>query len=61
MDEDSKEDLEQFLLEGMKLLEMDALGGNGSRRYGRVQLLFDDPAVQEKFDSIQPLLGGSQA
>ncbi|MBW1730592.1 MAG: type III-A CRISPR-associated RAMP protein Csm3 [Deltaproteobacteria bacterium] len=55
MDADKDEDLEGLLLEGMKLLEMDALGGNGSRGYGRVQFEFDDPKIQQRFVSIQPL------
>jgi Uncharacterized protein predicted to be involved in DNA repair (RAMP superfamily) len=31
--------LEQFLLEGLKLLEMDAIGGSASRGYGRIQFV----------------------
>ncbi len=48
-------DLENLLLEGLKLLEMDALGGSGSRGYGRVLFQFDDPEVQKKFNDIKPL------
>lgn len=55
MDEDTGDDLESTLLVGMKLLEMDALGGNGSRGYGRIEFRFEDPALQEKFNSIHPL------
>jgi len=46
--------LENFLLEGLKLLEMDALGGSGSRGYGRIQFQFN-PEFQKIFDDIQPL------
>lgn len=45
-------DLTRLLLEGLKLLEHDALGGSGSRGYGRVKLTFDDPELQSSFDSI---------
>ncbi len=44
------------LFESMKLLEQDALGGSGSRGYGRVrfqQLKLNDQDFQAKFDSIQ--------
>ncbi len=49
-------DLETFLLEGLKLLEMDALGGSGSRGYGRIQFVFDDddPEMKKRFAEIQP-------
>lgn len=45
-------DFTGLLLEGLKLLENDALGGSGSRGYGRVKLTFDDPDLQSHFDSI---------
>jgi len=47
--------LEDFLIEGLRLLQMDALGGNGSRGYGKVEFSFDDQRLQEKFDQITPL------
>ncbi|MEA1967977.1 MAG: type III-A CRISPR-associated RAMP protein Csm3 [Thermodesulfobacteriota bacterium] len=49
------EDLEDFLLKGLKLLEMDALGGSGSRGYGRLKFEFDDSKTAERFDKINPL------
>jgi len=49
-----EENLEDFLLQGMKLLELDALGGNGSRGYGQVKFTFNNKEVQEKFDTITP-------
>ncbi len=49
-----EENLEDFLLEGIKLLEMDALGGNGSRGYGQVTFQLEDEELQKKFDKIQP-------
>ena len=48
------ENLEKLLFQGLKLLELDALGGSGSRGYGRVKFLFNDPADQEAFESITP-------
>jgi CRISPR-associated protein Csm3 len=50
-----EDDLLDYLLEGLKLLEMDALGGSGSRGYGRIRFEFDDQGVRERFDSIMPL------
>jgi CRISPR-associated protein Csm3 len=52
MDADEKSDLQGFLLEGLKLLELDALGGSGSRGYGRVNLVFDDNQIQQKFNAV---------
>ncbi len=44
--------LTDLLLQGLKLLEHDALGGSGSRGYGRVSFTFDDAALQERFDNV---------
>lgn len=49
------ENLEDFLLEGLKLLRMDSLGGNGSRGYGKIEFEFDNPEISKKFNEIQPL------
>lgn len=49
------ENLEETLLEGLRLLELDALGGSGSRGYGRIRFKFDSSEVQEKFQSSIPL------
>ena len=51
LNEGEEEELERLLLEGLKLLEMDALGGSGSRGYGRIRIEFKDPILREKFDS----------
>ena len=51
------EGLEDLLLEGLKLLEHDALGGSGSRGYGRIRFEFDDSALQQKFESLDPFKG----
>jgi len=50
-----EEDLETFLLEGIKLLQMDALGGSGSRGYGRISFEFDDTELNTRFKDITPL------
>lgn len=42
------------LLEGLKLLELDALGGSGSRGYGRIKFEFEDKALQQRFDGLNP-------
>ncbi len=52
--ESGESNLLDLLMEGMKLLEMDALGGSGSRGYGRIQFTFDDDEMQKKFDAVQP-------
>ncbi|OQX18728.1 MAG: type III-A CRISPR-associated RAMP protein Csm3 [Desulfobulbaceae bacterium A2] len=46
---DGDEDLRTLLLQGMKLLEHDALGGSGSRGYGRVRFALDDEALRQQF------------
>lgn len=43
-----------YLLKGLKLLEMDALGGNGSRGYGRIAFEFNDKEIDKKFREINP-------
>jgi CRISPR-associated protein Csm3 len=52
--EDEKETLEDALLQGLKLLELDALGGSGSRGYGKVKLTFLDESWQKKFEQTTP-------
>jgi CRISPR-associated protein Csm3 len=47
------EGLLDILLQGLKLLEHDALGGSGSRGYGRVRFEFNDAGIQNKFASLQ--------
>ena len=51
-EEDKTLNLVALLLEGFKLLEYDALGGNGSRGYGQITFEFDDPTYQNTFNSI---------
>ena len=48
-------DLFDYLLDGLRLLEMDALGGSGSRGYGRIRFEFDDEELRERFAGRLPL------
>ena len=52
--EKSDEQLFEKLLKCLKLLEMDSLGGNGSRGYGRVKFEFKDPKITEEFANLKP-------
>jgi len=45
---------DEVLLKGLKLLEMDTLGGNGSRGYGRIEFEFKKQAMREKFAELKP-------
>ncbi len=50
-------DLIDLLKEGMKLLELDSLGGNGSRGYGKItfeNLRENGQSIQEAFDRLDP-------
>ena len=51
---DAEENLLEFLLQGIKLLQLDALGGNGSRGYGQVAFSFDDAEIQKTFEAVNP-------
>ena len=53
MGEEDKELLDYLLL-GLKLLEMDSLGGSGSRGYGKIKFEFEDKDIKHKFESIKP-------
>ncbi len=55
MAEDKNENLLDFLMAGMKLLELDALGGSGSRGYGRVRFEFADSGLGDRFAGVSPL------
>ncbi len=47
-------DLEAYLMEGLKLLEMDALGGSGSRGYGRIGFEFENEELARAFKALDP-------
>lgn len=51
---EGEQDLFDYLLGGLKLLQMDALGGSGSRGYGRIEFQFEDSAISSTFQSIKP-------
>ncbi len=44
--------LEEMLLMGMRLLEMDSLGGSGSRGYGRIYFELEDRELNKKFREL---------
>jgi CRISPR-associated protein Csm3 len=51
------ENLLPLVLKGLKLLELDSLGGSGSRGYGKVKfenLEIDNQKIQNEFDAINP-------
>ena len=51
------EDLMTTVLQGLKLLELDSVGGSGSRGYGKVRfvnLKIDGADQQTRFEAIQP-------
>lgn len=51
------EDLLPLLLQGLRLLETDSLGGSGSRGYGKVEfraLKIDGNAIDKEWAAIQP-------
>ena len=51
------EDLLDMVLQGLKLIEFDSLGGSGSRGYGKVRfagLRIDGQDAQPRFDQIRP-------
>lgn len=45
---------EALLFKGFKLIEMDALGGCGSRGYGRVTFRFADEAIHNRYIACNP-------
>lgn len=52
-EDDDQDKLVEYLLKGLKLLSLDALGGHGSRGYGRVEFVFNDSKLQERFSKLQ--------
>ena len=58
-----RDDLMDTVLKGLKLLELDSVGGSGSRGYGKVKfvnLKIDDADQQTRFDAIQPFVRTAQ-
>ena len=50
--ENDDEKLFKMLLTGLKLLEMDALGGSGSRGYGRIKIELLDEQLKKQFEEL---------
>lgn len=51
------DDLLNTVLQGLKLLELDSVGGSGSRGYGKVRfvnLKIDEADSQTRFDAVKP-------
>lgn len=49
--------LREVLFRGLRLLELDSLGGSGSRGYGKVKLrglTLDGEDIQSRFDAVDP-------
>ena len=53
-----EDDLLNYLLLGLKLLELDALGGSGSRGYGKIEFHFDDKGIDQNFKDLNPFGNG---
>jgi CRISPR-associated protein Csm3 len=58
LDDDARNPrLEETLLAGLRLLELDSLGGSGSRGYGKLKfrnMRLDGADIQARFDAIDP-------
>lgn len=52
--DEGEEELFTYLLQGLKLLELDALGGSGSRGYGRIRFIFDDEELARTYQELKP-------
>ncbi|OPZ76797.1 MAG: RAMP superfamily protein [Alphaproteobacteria bacterium ADurb.Bin438] len=46
--------LEKTVLTGMKLLEMDSLGGSGSRGYGKIKFHLSDEKLNNELGKVEP-------
>lgn len=53
LDEDDGQFFDEILLKGLKLLCLDALGGSGSRGYGRIEIIFDNNSIQNRIENIE--------
>ncbi|MCX7983015.1 MAG: type III-A CRISPR-associated RAMP protein Csm3 [Syntrophales bacterium] len=52
MGDEEENELFPYLLRGLKLLEKDALGGSGSRGYGKIEFEFADAEIKKAYDAI---------
>ncbi|MCX8521413.1 MAG: type III-A CRISPR-associated RAMP protein Csm3, partial [Rhodoferax sp.] len=58
------EDLLCTVLQGLKLLELDSIGGSGSRGYGKIRfqkLEINDQNRQDDFDALHPFADSPKA
>jgi CRISPR-associated protein Csm3 len=56
------DDLLTTVLQGLKLLELDSIGGSGSRGYGKVKFVglhIDGTDARARFDAVQPFAKSS--
>jgi CRISPR-associated protein Csm3 len=56
--------LRAMVLAGLRLLELDSLGGSGSRGYGKVrlrQIQWDGQDIQADFDALDPFAAPARA
>ena len=60
LQDDDEQLFNDYLLKGLKLLEMDALGGSGSRGYGRIKFNFSDDAIKKQFAELEKTLFTTQ-
>ena len=51
---DSDKALLSTVFAGLKLLELDGIGGSGSRGYGKIKFTLDNKEYQDKFEQTQP-------
>lgn len=54
LDGDSNKALLSTVFAGLKLLELDGIGGSGSRGYGKIKFTLDNKEYQDKFEQTQP-------
>ena len=52
--DDSEQPYVDTVLAGLKLLELDGIGGSGSRGYGKIKFKLDDAGLQARLDAIDP-------
>ena len=60
LDGDNEDDMKAFIQEGLRLLELDALGGQGSRGYGKIRftdLRIDGKEWSPDLEAIHPFRG----
>lgn len=52
LDKEDEKLLKEYVLKGLKLLELDSLGGSGSRGYGKIKFEFEDSDIKNTFKEI---------